>query len=81
MRTAKRSHCLLRRRRPECGGAPRAPAASHAGEASGPPLITINGGNHATILTGATYSDLGATIPRSQADLSTRCGECYRLQS
>jgi hypothetical protein len=36
----------------------------------GPPIITINGGNPATILVGSTYADLGATITGPTADLN-----------
>ena len=55
---------------PNAGGASGAPAASPEGETNEPPVITINGDNPATISTGATYSDLGATITGPQADLN-----------
>jgi hypothetical protein len=54
---------------PNAGGASGAPATSPVGETSGPPLITINGGNPATNSTNSTHSDLGATITGPQPDL------------
>ena len=39
-----------------------------AGGTSGPPIITINGDNPATIQVGDTYADLGATITGPQSD-------------
>jgi Domain of unknown function (DUF5011) len=54
---------------PTGSGAPTMPATS--GDAtSGPPIITINGDNPATIQVGSTYADLGATITDPLAGLN-----------
>ena len=48
--------------------APTAPPAQ--GEQGGPPIITVNGSNPATISVGTTYADLGATISGPLPDLN-----------
>ena len=45
------------------------PPPAQAGN-SGPPIITINGDNPATIQVGSSYADLGATITGPTADLN-----------
>ena len=54
----------------QSGSSSTSPSSPASETADTPPVITINGDNPAIIQTGASYSDLGATISGPQADLN-----------
>ena len=55
---------------PALSGSSASGGSGNVNATSTPPVISINGANPATISTGITYADLGATITAPQADLN-----------